>query len=224
MKKILLPVAALTIIIGATLFNSCTKDDTTAPVITLTGSENDVVVYKSATSYTDPGYSATDEKDGTITVVVTGTVDMNSAGEYTLTYTATDAAGNSASKTRTVTVNANPYLASATPYTVSGTYDGSPDALYVSETVSASTTTYNKIFFSKFLNYQGALVYATISGSTLTIPSQAVVCGTSPDNVSRTFVGSGSITDATHFTISGTVALTSTPDVTIAWSYTFTKN
>jgi len=80
--------------------------DNTVPVITLVGSatmELDV-----GDSYTDPGYSATDNLDGTITgsVVVGGdTVDTSTAGTYVVTYNVTDAAGNVAvQKTRTVEV------------------------------------------------------------------------------------------------------------------------
>jgi major membrane immunogen (membrane-anchored lipoprotein) len=190
MKKIFLPVAALTMIMSATLFNSCTKDDTTAPVITLTGGDTYAVTYKSAATFTDPGFSATDEKDGAITPVVTGTVDMNSAGEYTLTYTATDAAGNSASKTRTVTVDAAPYLAGSWSHIDVIEGDTYPAEI---EAVTASTSTKNKIYFAKFAGYTGAQPYATLSGSSMTIPAQTFMCGTSPQ-VNRTFTGTASAT------------------------------
>ena len=54
----------------------------------------------------DPGVEAHDVRDGNITsdVVVSGTVDVNTTGTYTLTYTVSDAAGNEASLTRTVNV------------------------------------------------------------------------------------------------------------------------
>ena len=37
-------------------------------------------------------------------VVTTGTVDTDTVGEYTLTYTSTDASGNAGTATRTVNV------------------------------------------------------------------------------------------------------------------------
>lgn len=187
MKKIILSIAALAMVFGAILMSSCTKDDTVPPVISLLGNETDVVVYKSSTTYNDLGATATDDKDGTVTPVVTGTVDMNSAGEYKLTYTATDAAGNSATKTRTVIVDAAPYLAGLWSHTdvVDGTtYD--PE----NETISVSPSTKNKIYFSKFAGYTNAQPYATLSGSSMTMPSQAFTCGT--DQVSRTFAGTAS--------------------------------
>ena len=55
-------------------------------------------------TYTDAGASATDTVDGSVDVVITGSVDTAAAGTYTLTYTATDSAGNEASQTRNVTV------------------------------------------------------------------------------------------------------------------------
>lgn len=80
--------------------------DTVAPVITLLG--DSVVNISVGDSYTDAGATATDNVDGNITssIVVTGTVDTNTQGTYTLTYNVSDAAGNAATAvTRTVNVN-----------------------------------------------------------------------------------------------------------------------
>lgn len=56
--------------------------------------------------FAEPGYLAYDNVDGLITefVVVTGTVDLETIGTYTLTYTITDAAGNVTVVTRVVVV------------------------------------------------------------------------------------------------------------------------
>ena len=75
--------------------------DTTAPVVTVTGT-NPATVELGA-SYTDAGATATDVS-GTMTVVTTGTVDTDTVGAYTLTYTSTDASGNAGTATRTVNV------------------------------------------------------------------------------------------------------------------------
>ena len=55
-------------------------------------------------AWVDPGVEAHDVRDGNLTssVSVSGTVDVNTTGTYTLTYTVSDAAGNNASLTRTV--------------------------------------------------------------------------------------------------------------------------
>ncbi|MFL0810246.1 MAG: DUF5011 domain-containing protein [Agarilytica sp.] len=81
--------------------------DTTPPVITLTGAS--VINLTVGDSYSEPGYSATDNMDGDITtnVVVAGdVVDPNTVGTYVVTYNVTDAAGNAATQvTRTVNVD-----------------------------------------------------------------------------------------------------------------------
>ena len=74
--------------------------DTTAPVITVDG-ENPATVELGAT-YTDAGATA----DGGETVTTSGTVDTSTVGTYTITYSATDAAGNTGTATRTVIVEA----------------------------------------------------------------------------------------------------------------------
>ena len=76
--------------------------DTTAPVITITG-DNPFEITQGET-FSDPGATATDDRNGTVIVTPTGTVDMDTEGSYTITYTATDEAGNEANATRTVIV------------------------------------------------------------------------------------------------------------------------
>ena len=58
--------------------------DTTAPVVTVTG-DNPATVELGGT-YTDAGATATDAS-GTVTVVTTGSVDTDTVGSYTVTYT-----------------------------------------------------------------------------------------------------------------------------------------
>ena len=76
--------------------------DTAAPVITLTGAAS--INHEQGTSYVDAGATATDAVDDSVEVVITGTVNTATAGTYTLTYTATDQAGNISSTTRTLVV------------------------------------------------------------------------------------------------------------------------
>ena len=82
--------------------------DTTAPVITLTD-PSAINLYIGAT-FTDPGATATDDVDGNITSSITssGTVNTSLAGTYTIEYSVSDTAGNSASVTRTVIINIPP--------------------------------------------------------------------------------------------------------------------
>ncbi len=84
--------------------------DTTAPVVTLTGAAAMQITV--GDTFTDPGATAADDVDGSLTasIVVTGAVDTAIEGLYTLTYTATDAALNTASVSRVVTVAAAPTI------------------------------------------------------------------------------------------------------------------
>ena len=79
--------------------------DSTAPVIILVGDA--AVTHAQGTPYTDAGATAADDVDGDITSSITtsGTVDVDTAGDYTITYSVADAVGNAATAvTRTVTV------------------------------------------------------------------------------------------------------------------------
>lgn len=82
--------------------------DSIAPVITLNGNNPDTAYLTTpATPYVDPGFTATDDKDGDITsrVTVSGSVNTGVEGVYNLTYTVADVWGNEAeAKTRVVIV------------------------------------------------------------------------------------------------------------------------
>ena len=76
--------------------------DTTPPNLLLNGDAPMTIDVGS--TFTDPGATATDNYDGNVTVTTAGTVDANTVGTYTLTYTATDSNDNTTSDTRTVNV------------------------------------------------------------------------------------------------------------------------
>jgi len=86
--------------------NVSAAPDTTPPIITLLGA-NPIEVVQGAT-YNEPGYSATDNIDGTITglvIVNTSAVNTSVVGSYPITYNVSDQASNTAlTVTRTVTV------------------------------------------------------------------------------------------------------------------------
>jgi len=77
--------------------------DTVAPIVTLQGDAEVEVILDSI--YTDAGAVANDDVHGMMTPSVSGTVDTSVLGTYTITYTATDAADNVGTATRTVIVD-----------------------------------------------------------------------------------------------------------------------
>ena len=85
--------------------------DTTAPVITITGSST--ISLSVGDPYVDQGATALDDTDGDITanIQATSTVDTATAGSYSVVYAVTDAAGNAASSTRSVIVSASASVA-----------------------------------------------------------------------------------------------------------------
>jgi hypothetical protein len=88
----------------ASLSGSNVRFYKTTPAVVVTGNNPDRVFAAAGSSYTDAGATATDAFGSSLVVSTTGSVDRTKAGSYTLTYTATDAAGNQASNSRNVTV------------------------------------------------------------------------------------------------------------------------
>ena len=78
--------------------------DTVSPELELFGGTE--VPHELGEPWAEPGYGASDERDGNLTssVSISGTLDVNTSGTYTVTYTVADAAGNVANATRTVRV------------------------------------------------------------------------------------------------------------------------
>ena len=90
--------------------------DTTNPVVTLNGSAS--VSVNQYDTYNELGATASDNSNESLTVVIGGSVDTNVAGDYVLTYTATDSSGNSHQISRIVSVvGAPPTLQWSNPST-----------------------------------------------------------------------------------------------------------
>jgi hypothetical protein len=76
--------------------------DTLAPVCTVKGKS--IITTEASFTFTDDGATCVDQLDGAVAPVTTGTVNIEVAGTYKLTYTATDSSNNVAQKIRTVVV------------------------------------------------------------------------------------------------------------------------
>ena len=76
--------------------------DQTPPVIALNGGA--LLTNELGSVFTDPGVTASDTCAGLVSLVTNGAVNIVASGTNLLTYTATDAAGNTNSVTRTVVV------------------------------------------------------------------------------------------------------------------------
>ena len=77
--------------------------DTIVPVITLVGEHS--ITLEAGSTYADAGATATDNVDGSVAVTNDAPATVPSVGPYTITYSATDSAGNhAAAVTRTIVV------------------------------------------------------------------------------------------------------------------------
>jgi hypothetical protein len=86
--------------------SSCTATvtvvDQTAPTITLNGANP--MTIECPYGFVDPGATATDNCAASVAVTTSGSVNTAVPGSYTITYSASDGRGNTATRTRTVNV------------------------------------------------------------------------------------------------------------------------
>ena len=213
MKKSILSLSAIALIAVSSVFTGCSKkDDTTPPVITLNGAASETISLQG--TYTELNATATDDVDGAVTPVISGTVNVNLTGTYTITYTATDKAGNAGTATRTVKVVND---ADAMSGTYACTITSVTPAVQYTQTVTASTTVNKRIGFSLFSDYPlNTGIYADVVGTTINLTSQTALQVGTPGNLAdRTFAGTGTITDATHFGLTYTETTNSVTSNTV---------
>jgi hypothetical protein len=165
MKKIIFSTATIALLTLSLVYTGCKKEDKdeTNPVVTINGSATFYV--QKGKTFSDPGATATDETDGTLTPSASGSVNTATVGTYIVTYTAKDEAGNSGTATRTVYV-----VDFAGSYTVTETCDMTGTGGGTS-TVTISASTNNGLIIANFA-LAGATVTATFTGTSLTVPSQ----------------------------------------------------
>ena len=171
--------------------------DRTAPIITLTGPTT--VNHEQGTTYSDQGATATDAVDGPVAVVVTGSVGPD-AGTYTLTYTATDNAGNTATATRTVIVadTTAPVITMVGPATVNheqGTPFTDPGAS-ATDTVDGSVAVVTTGSVGTEVGTYTLTYTATdVAGNSATASRTVIVAAPPTGGYTITAYGAGSISD-----------------------------
>ncbi len=196
MKKKLINLFRVALIAMVSIVTGCKKPDTEAPVISLNGAASLTISLQG--TYTELNATAADNKDGALTPTVSGTVNVNHTGTYTITYRAVDAAGNIGTAARTVIV-VNDAASMAGTYKC--TITGFP---FYFDTITASADTNKRICFGKFGNYAGNThifvhVANTALDSIVTLKNVlAIQVGNPPAD--RTFYGTGSIS-ATGFSL-----------------------
>lgn len=174
MKKsiLLAAMAAMAILVVP----GCSKDDTDPPVITLVGDDPYDVEMRS--TYVDPGATAQDDEDGDLTSSIQvdiSEVDTDLPGEYTVFYSVSDAAGNTANATRTVDVFASAGALAGSYNVTDSCGSGASLQIYnYTQIISANNAT--TIGFNKFGDYSGnTQITATIdpNSGNITMPLQS---------------------------------------------------
>ena len=191
--------------------------DTTNPVVTVTGA-NPATVELGA-SYTDAGATATDL--AAVTVTTSGTVNTDAVGSYTLTYTATDASGNSATATRTVNV----VDTTAPVVTVTG---DNPATVELGATYTDAGATATDLSGTVTVSTSGSVDTDTVGSYTLTYTSTDASgnSGTATrtvnvvDTTAPVFTSSASFSLNENSTSVGTVSATDLASVTYSVSGT----
>ena len=180
MKKLLVLSSAVLLSAGTIWMTGCKKDDTSPPVVSLTGSDPMSISLNTAT--TDPGATASDDQDGDITSSITSDwatkVNVNLKGTYTVTYSVSDAAGNTGTATRTVNVKNDAEWAAGSYVNVADTCVTSGIGTF-NATITTSNTVNNKVTVNNFGGFGTTVnVDATVTSSTITFALPQSLGGT----------------------------------------------
>ncbi|MCP3690173.1 MAG: DUF5011 domain-containing protein, partial [Gammaproteobacteria bacterium] len=180
--------------------------DTTAPAITLLGNDPETVEY--GTPYTDAGTTALDGYDGDVTGSIStgGSVDINTIGQYTITYDVTDSSGNAATTvSRVINVTA----------ATSGSFVLSPQDTYlnINTTIYANSQTLNTYTWPDNTSANAILMKYDLSS----IPNGANI---QEATLYLSLVESDSTSDSTY-TITAHKIINNNPDISLATGYTY---
>lgn len=166
-----------------------------SPTIYLNG--NSVIDITLNNPFVDPGATALDPEDGNITsqIITYGSVNIDSCGNYPISYVVYDSGGLKDSVTRTVRVfNSLNYVSGS--WTCKTITPSTNDTTNWITTLQASSTVDNRFLIFKIGdNYlANPIVDYNSSNGTLNLASQTFYCQTAVDTSNHTFIGIGTIT------------------------------
>ena len=196
MKKLAYLLAVITI--PFTFLTGC-KEDSTPPSITITGDAH--VITQKGVPYFDAGATATDDKDESVYIfsdysaVNPKNPNIDIAGDYLITYTAQDRAGNSSTAIRRVSVTYTQWELNHNYNVTDICYsDSSLNVNYQSNTIADTNFLYRTFFTHITYGYGffSGTTYMDPVGKTITIPKQK------PDGIASPFEieGSGTVSDS----------------------------
>jgi hypothetical protein len=157
---------------------SCKKDET-SPSITING--DNPIFLNLGENYTEPGATATDDKDGDISskIEISHSINPLHVNEYVVNYSVSDKAGNKSSASRIVNIKAN---------LLGGTYQATSDTKNYSLEV-IGTSTFNRITFRNFGEFGNQnIFYSKIYGDSIAIDTKTISIG---NNTHRIFNARG---------------------------------
>jgi hypothetical protein len=166
--------------------------DNVPPAITLEGGETIVIPLHA--QFNDPSATALDDVSGALEVQTTGTVYTDERGEYTLTYSATDAAGNTASVNRLVIVASEAPVAVndavtctrlfTTVYPLANDFDGNGDVLSLVSVSDESIQIHDRALFIP-PDFSGTFTYTMTDGETYATAQVEVTAAQGVRNATR---------------------------------------
>ena len=168
--------------------------DTTHPSIYLVGGTS--LTHGLNSAWTDPGYEANDSVDGNLTsnVLISGSVDVNTSGTYSLVYSVSDAAGNESNITRTVIVE----LSGPWTFTNAGATGRNGPTLSQIASEYSGTLLENAVT----INTQGIQEWTIPTNGTYKIEAWGASGGEGDDPENDTRPGNGARMSG-HFTLTG---------------------
>lgn len=217
--------------------------DQTAPTITILG-DNPATI-EAGSSYTDAGATATDNYNNDVTadITVTSTVDTNTIGSYTVTYSVSDASGNQATAVRSVIVeDSTPpsiTLLGSTPVSVEAGSSYSDAGATATDSydgdLTSSIATNNNVDSNTVGSYTVTYTVSDSSGNTATASRTVnvvdttapviTISGANPVNVDlgTTYNDAGaSATDANDGDLTSSITVSSNVDTNTVGTYTVT--